>query len=71
MKMELTVDGYTRIQKKIQDLEDAAGKGIFDPGSAPRCLREAYGGLRELERTLREVCLLAPDAADPSGPGAA
>jgi hypothetical protein len=70
-KLELGPDGYERITAKIQAIEDAANKGLFDPDAAPRHLQEVYGGLRELRQTLLEVCFLVPDTADPPGPGAA
>jgi hypothetical protein len=70
-RLELSPDGYERIMKKIQDIEGVLGNGFFEPDTAVRCLRTAYGELGELRRTLHEVCLLAPDAAEPPGPGAA
>jgi hypothetical protein len=68
---ELRPDGYERIMKTIQSIEDAAGIGLFDPDAARGYLQEVYGGLRELRQTLREVFLPVPDTVDPPGPGAA
>ncbi|MDR1373500.1 MAG: hypothetical protein LBJ24_00860 [Treponema sp.] len=70
-KLELSPDGYERITEKIQSIEDAAGKGMFDPDAAREYLREAYGGLRELRQTLDKVCLIVPETAGPAGSGAA
>jgi hypothetical protein len=71
MKLELSPDGYERIEEKIQTIADLANKGIFDPNAARRRLQDVCGGLRELRHILHEVCLVVPDAADPSGSGAA
>ena len=70
-RLELSPDGYERIMKKIQDLEDVLDKGYFEPDAALRHLRAASGGLCELRHTVNEVCLLAPGAAGPSGSGTA
>jgi hypothetical protein len=71
MKLELSPDGYERIVKKIQDIEDILNKGYFEPDTVPRQLRAASGVLCELRHTVNEVCILVPDAAGPSGSGAA
>jgi hypothetical protein len=70
-KLELSPDGYERVLKKIQDIEDVLNKGFFEPDTAPRQLRTASGEMYELRRIFNEVCLLVPDTAGPSGPNAA
>jgi hypothetical protein len=70
-KIELTPDGYRRIEEKIQSIQEGINKGLFNPDAMRGCLQAAGGGLCELRRILREVCLLAPDAAGSSGPDAA
>jgi hypothetical protein len=70
-KVKLGPDGYERILKKIQDIEDTLSRSFFEPDTAPRQLLTANGELYELRHILNEVCLLAPDTAGPSGPNAA
>jgi hypothetical protein len=70
MKLELSPDGYERIEEKIQAITGIAHKGIFDP-DAHQCLQDVYGGLRELRHILHEECLVVPGGTGPSGPGAA
>lgn len=70
-KLELSPDGYARIDEKIQAATNAVNAGIFNPGAANLFLWRARGALCELRRTLDEVCLLVPDATGPEGPDAA
>jgi hypothetical protein len=70
-RLELCPDGYERMEAKIQSITDLANKGLFNPDAAHTYLWEVYGGIRELRQTLREVCILAADTADPPGPGVA
>lgn len=71
MKLELSSDGYERIVKKIQDIEDVLNKGYFEPDTAPRQLRAASEGLYKLRHIVNEVCILVPDTAGPRDSGAA
>jgi hypothetical protein len=70
-KLELGPDGYVRIDEKIQAATNAVNAGILNPDMANRFLWKAHCALHELRQTLRDVCLLVPDAAGPEGPDAA
>jgi hypothetical protein len=67
-KLELSPDGHERIMDKIQAVQDAVNKGIFNQDAAGRHLQEASRALYELRQTLNDVVLLVPG---PRGPDAA
>jgi hypothetical protein len=70
-KAELEPDGYARITEGLQAAREAVIGGLLDAGRARERLQEANRALHELRQTLREVCLLTPGGAGPSGPDAA
>jgi hypothetical protein len=65
-KIELSPDGYERIEEKLQALADAVNGGIFGPETAAQFLLEAARRLRDLRETLNDVLLLVPEAPGPA-----
>lgn len=60
MTMELTKDGFQKIEEAIGDLQGKATEGISDPAKAEHTLREVRGGLFDLKNLIRTVVILDP-----------
>lgn len=63
MKMELTQDGFEKIEAKINELQGEATKGIQDHGATSAALKVVRCGLFDLKNLIRTVVVLNDPAA--------
>ena len=66
MKIELSRDGYERIDAWINAVEELAYDGVFSNGGAPDRCRQITLETKKLRQLLREVVILVPDPVKPS-----
>jgi len=72
MTIELSHDGYEKIEAQIQAIEDLAYDGVFSNGGAPGICQKITLEAKKLRQIVREVTILVPDAVKaPAGGGSA
>jgi hypothetical protein len=69
MKIELTPDGYEKIDAKIQGIENLAYEGVFSDKNTVSRFQQIASETKKLRQILREAMLLVPAAAASGGEG--
>jgi len=70
MSLELTADGFEKIEAKIQKIENLANTGIFEEVSRASRFQTIVSEAKQLRKILTDVVLIVPaTAAAPTSGG--
>ncbi|MDR1575194.1 MAG: hypothetical protein LBS37_04235 [Treponema sp.] len=71
--LRLSRDGYVRLARQVQELEEAADRGIANPDAAEACIGDIRTGLFRLRQIIDtgDAITAFSTGRDPLGPGAA
>lgn len=64
MKLELTEDGFSALNAKIDELQDKATDGIIDPPRAMDYLRDVRQGLFGLAQLMKAKVVIVKEEGD-------
>ncbi|MCL2722203.1 MAG: hypothetical protein FWD47_12815 [Treponema sp.] len=70
VKIELTEDGYEKIEARIQTIENLASNGIFAEESRTSRFYQIVSETKKLRQILRDVLLIVPAKKNDKGDAA-
>ena len=59
-KIELTKDGYEKLESRIQEIEDLASSGMFSDKDVTQRFQELVLSVKKLRQTIRDVFFIVP-----------
>jgi len=69
--LELAPEGYAALNAHFEKMERSVNEGIIHPEKALECCREIRLELFQVQRSLREVCVIPQTAAKEDSSGEA
>jgi len=69
IKIELTTDGYEKIDKPIMEIENLIHTGLFNAKNKVSLLQEIMSEVKKLRQALGEVLQLVPTHTAPDNEG--
>ncbi len=65
MKLELTNDGFEKIEAKIQEMETLASDGVFTQADPIARFQKIVSEIKKLRQIVRENCVFVPGSDGP------